>query len=201
MIFLIILLIPSVIIGYGFIALDPSQDEIQEFFVGIDVAYDNLDEIKELIDEVSPYTNLFVIGSTGISYNETKLNETCQYLYDRDMYFIIFTHSRRSSGLQLIVDIQNKYENHFLGVYFDDEQGGRQLDIFEYRWVEEADNSSDAANQFVEGLFYWLEGRSFQNETIYYEIRPSDFHLFSSDYTYYWYDYKAGYDVIFCQFG
>ena len=201
MIFLIILLIPSVIIGYGFIALDPSKEEIQEFFVGIDVAYDNLDEIKELIDEVSPYTNLFVIGSTGISYNETKLNETCQYLYDRDMYFIIYTHSRSSSGLQLIVDIQNKYENHFLGVYFDDEQGGKQLDIFEPRWVEEADNSSDAANQFVEGLFYWLEGRSFQNETIYYEIRPSDFHLFSSDYTYYWYDYKAGYDVLFAQFG
>ncbi|MCK5628414.1 hypothetical protein KAI12_03020, partial [Candidatus Bathyarchaeota archaeon] len=75
------MLIPSVIIGYGFIVLDPSQEKIQEFFVGIDVAYDNLDEIKELIDEVSPYTNLFVIGSTGISYNETKLNETCQYLY------------------------------------------------------------------------------------------------------------------------
>ena len=201
MIFLIILLIPSVIIGYGFIALDPSKEEIQEFFVGIDVAYDNLDEIKELIDEVSPYTNLFVIGSTGISYNETKLNETCQYLYDRDMYFIIYTHSRSSSGLQLIVDIQNKYENHFLGVYFDDEQGGKQLDIFEPRWVEEADNSSDAANQFVEGLFYWLEGRSFRNEPVYYEIRPSDFRLFSSDYTYYWFDYKAGYDVLFAQFG
>jgi hypothetical protein len=201
MILFITLLIPSVFIGYNFLALDPSQEKMPEFFVGIDVAYENLDEIKGLIDEVSPYTNLFVIGSTGISYNETKLNETCQYLYYQDMYFIIYTHSRNSSRLQLIVDIQKKYENHFLGVYFDDEQGGRQLDIFEYRWVEEADNSSDAANQFVEGLFYWLEGRSFRNETVYYEIRPSDFYLFTSDYTYYWYDYKAGYDVLFAQFG
>ena len=69
-----------------------SKEEMQEFFVGIDVAYDNLDEIKKLIDDVSPYTNLFVIGSTGISYNETKLNETCQYLYERDMNFIKIWH-------------------------------------------------------------------------------------------------------------
>ncbi len=203
MIFLITLLILSVFIGHSFLAVDPSQEEIQEFFVGVDVAYDNLDEIKELIDEVSSYTNLFVIGSTGISYNETKLNEACQYLYDRDIYFIIYTHSRRTSGLQLIVDIQNKYENHFLGVYFDDEQGGKQIDIFDYRWVNEgeANNSSDAANHFVDDLYWWLEGRSYRNETVFYDIAPSDFHLFTSDYTYYWYDYKAGYDVLFAQFG
>ena len=82
MIFFIILLIPPVIIGYSILARDSPQEVIPEFFVGIDVAYDKLDEIKELIDEVSPYTNLFIIGSTGISYNETKLNETCQYLYE-----------------------------------------------------------------------------------------------------------------------
>ena len=54
-----------------FLALDPSQEEVPEFFVGIDVAYDDLDEIKGLIDEVSPYTNFFVIGCTGISYNKS----------------------------------------------------------------------------------------------------------------------------------
>ncbi|MHA2231394.1 MAG: hypothetical protein ACXAB4_02775 [Candidatus Hodarchaeales archaeon] len=200
-IFFITLLIPSVFIGYSFLAPDPSQEEIQEFFVGIDVAYADLDEIKGLIDEVSPYTNLFVIGSTGISHNETKLNETCQYLYDKDMYFIIYTHSRFSRRLQPLVDIQKKYDDHSLGVYFDDEQGGRQLDIFEHRWVNEADNSSDAANQFVDGLTWWLKGRSIRNETVFYDIAPSDFHLFTSDYTYYWFDYKAGYDVLFAQFG
>lgn len=201
MIFFIILLIPSVFIGYSFLAVDTSQENLLEFFVGVDVAHSNIDEIKELIDEISSYTNLFVIGSTGISYNETKLNETCQYLYDQDMYFIIFTHSRSSRRLQLLVDIQKKYENHFLGVYFDDEQGGRQLDIYEHRWVYEADNSSDAANQFVDGLTWWLQGRSIRNETVFYEIPPSDFHLFTSDYTFYWFDYKAGYDVLFAQFG
>ena len=201
MIFSIILLIPSVLIGYTFLDRDSSQEVIPEFFVGIDVAYDNLDEIKELIDEVSPYTNLFVIGTTGISYNETKLNETCQYLYDQDMYFIIYTHSR--NRFEPIIKIEEEYPDHFLGVYFDDEQGGKQLDIFDIRWVYEgeADNSSDAANQFVDGLYWWLEGRFYRDETVFYEYAASDFYLFTSDYTFYWYDYKAGYDTVFAQFG
>ena len=54
-----------------------------DLFVGIDVAYDDLDAIKRLVDETSSYTNTFVIGSTGITYNETKLDEACQYLYDK----------------------------------------------------------------------------------------------------------------------
>ena len=201
MVFLVILLIPSVILGYGSIALDSSQEEeVQEFFVGIDVAYADVDAIKELIDEVSPYTNLFVIGSTGISYNETKLNDVCQYLYEQDMHFIIYTHSVSTSRFQLIVNIQNKYANHFLGVYFDDEQGGKQLDLSGHRWVQDADNSSEAATRFVDGLYGWLNSSFNRNETA-TQIKASDFYLFSSDYTYYWYDYKAGYDVLFAQLG
>jgi len=199
-IFIIVLLISSTLIGSYFLAPNLlSQEEIPEIFIGVDVAYDDINEIKKLIDEISPYTNLFVIGSTGISYNETRLNEVCQYLYDHDMYFIIYTHSR--TRFEPIKNIETKYPNHFLGVYFDDEQGGKQLDIFEYRWVYEADNSSDAANQFVNNLSAWIKGRSFRNETQYYEIAPSDFYLFTSDYTFYWYNYKAGYDVLFAQFG
>ena len=201
MIFFITILIVSVFICPSHLAIGLSQEESPGFFVGIDVAHDKLEEIKELIDEVSPYTNLFVIGSTGISYNETKLNETCQYLYDQDMYFMPYSDSRSSRILQLFSDIQKKYEDHFLGVYFDDEQGGKQLDIFDIRWVEEADNYTDAANEFVDELFWWLEGRSYRDETVFYEIAPSDFHLFTSDYTLYWFDYKAGYDTIFAEFG
>ena len=36
-----------------------------EVYVGIDVAYGDLDEIKELADKTSTYTNLFVLGCTG----------------------------------------------------------------------------------------------------------------------------------------
>ena len=198
MILLITVLFASVFVEYVFSAPDFSQEDPLELFVGIDVAHDNLDEIKELIDEVSLYTNLFVIGAEGISYNRTKLNEICQYLYDRDIYFIIY--SDMHYRLQLISDTAKKYGDHFLGVYFDDEQGGRQLDLFEFRWVYEAYDYADAANQFVQGLKWWLNRKIYWNET-YSTPPPSDFHLFTSDYTLYWFDYKAGYDTVFAEFG
>ena len=64
MLVLLNVLIASAFIDHVFTAPDPSQEDPLELFVGVDVAHDNLDEIKELIDEVNPYTNLFVIGST-----------------------------------------------------------------------------------------------------------------------------------------
>ncbi len=194
-VFLIILLIPSVLVGYSFLH---SEEDGQDFFVGVDVAYDDLNKIKGLIDEVSSYTNLFVIGSSGISYNETRLSATCQYLFDRDMCFIIYSDSRRR--LELIRDIGEKYPNHFLGVYFYDEQGGRQLDSYEYTFFYEAENYSNAANLFLEGSDNWLNRRYTNNETG-VSIAPSDFKLFTSDYALYWFDYLAGYDAVFAQFG
>ena len=58
-------------------------------YVGIDAAYDN-ETIKALIDEVSSYTNLFIVGCTAITENETRLNNICQYLYNKGMSFIIY---------------------------------------------------------------------------------------------------------------
>jgi hypothetical protein len=177
--------------------IDNTKSEDPDVFVGIDVAHSNVEEIKTLVNKVSSYTNLFVIGSTGISHNQPKLEEVCQYLSDQDMKFIIFTGN--PSRLELINDVAKKYEDNFMGIYFDDEQGGKQLDVFEYRWVEEAENYTDAANQFVEGLNWWLNLRSIRNQTLPYA--PSDFPLFTSDYALYWFDYQAGYDTVFAEFG
>ena len=55
-------MIASIILSYGFLVVDPAKEETENLFVGIDVAYENMTEIKALIDKVSPYTNLFVIG-------------------------------------------------------------------------------------------------------------------------------------------
>ena len=191
-----VLILASLIVNYFFL-YTPQIEEFPDFFVGVDVAYADLDAIKRVIDEVSSYTNLFVIGSTGISSDKIKLDETCQYLYDKDMYFIIYHHDH--FRLQLTSDIEKKFGDHFLGVYFDDEQAGKQLDTFELRWVNEADNYTDASNQFVEHLKWWLNLRSYGNVTFPYA--PSDFRLFTSDYALYWFDYNAGYDVVFGEFG
>jgi len=81
-------------------------------------------------------------------------------------------------------------------LYAYDEPGGHQIDCdCPYMLVEEADNYTDAANKYVE----LLDG-NLKHFTEYY-MCVGDFPLFTSDYALYWFDYKAGYDVLLAQFG
>jgi len=58
-----------------------------DLFIGIDAPFNSVENTKLLVDEVKSYTNFFVIGSTAITWNATKLNEVCQYLNDCGLYF------------------------------------------------------------------------------------------------------------------
>jgi len=185
---LVDLLIVSLFLQYGFFVKAPL-----DVFVGIDVAYADFPEIKRLIDEISSYTNLFVIGSTGITYNVTKLDEACQYIYDKGLYFIFFT--ERPPRAQWLEDSKRRWGDQFLGLYAYDEGGGRQLDLYEYRPVWEADNYTDARSQFVNSMSGWLNWITMGYTS------SLNFPLFTSDYALYWFDYKAGYDVLLAQFG
>ena len=117
MIFLAVMLITLVFVDPVLGSSNPSQD-MPEFFVGIDVAFYDLDEMYNLIDEVNAYTNLFIIGTTDVSLNESRLYAACQYLSDLDMYFIIYIPG--SLSLQMIKEIEIRYGDHFLGIYYDD---------------------------------------------------------------------------------
>jgi len=150
------LLIASVILSYGFLTVDPPKEEPQDLFVGIDVAYENMTEIKALIDKVSSYTNLFVIGCTGITYNTTRLNETCQYIYDKGLNFIVY----RDTPLRNVTWVEKAkktWGDRFLGYYAYDELGGWQVDMNEWRLVVDAENYSDAANSFVSMEKWYLD--------------------------------------------
>ncbi len=166
-----------------------SIDSLVEVFVGVDIAYADLEAIKTRIDEVSAYTNIFVIGSTGISYNEERLDEICQYLYEKDMFFIIYR--EREFPDEWYNYAKNRWNDRFLGFYFLDEPGGRQLDRT-HMLVREADSYSDAGNKFVNTMNYYLDYRNNYS---------SNSKVFTSDYALYWFDYESGYDVVFAEFG
>lgn len=164
-----------------------------EVFIGVDVAYENFTEIKSFIDEAASYMNLFVIGCKAITHNITRLNETCQYLYDKGLYFIVY--SEEPPQTEFLEEAEKNWDDRFLGFYAFDEVGGCQLDYREYRAVLTADNYTDAANQFVDIVNHVLD---------WYTINYTDstkFPLFTSDYALYWFDYKAGYDVVLAQLG
>ena len=169
------------------------REEQPDLFFGVDVAYEDMEKIKDLVDEVDSYTNLFIVGSTGISQNIVKLNEMCQYLYDKGFYFIIYL--EWPPRAQWLINSKLKWGNRLLGFYAFDEAGGYQLDLHQYRSVNYADNITDAANQFIGSL-----NRSLNFINIGF-TESTNFPLFTSDYALYWFDYKGGYDVVLAQLG
>ena len=196
---IIILLLISLILTYGFINVNPHPIETDTLgvFIGVDVAFDNIEEIKTQVDATSSYTNLLIVGSTGITFNETKLNDVCQYIFDKGLSFIVFTNDHDSPTLpsgQWIESAKNRWGDLFLGLYVYDEVGGKHLDQYPLRLFDEADNYTDARNQFVAHLENLLQVAT-SNST-----ETDGVQTFSSDYALYWFDYKAGYDVVFAEF-
>ena len=90
-VFLISLFTLQVFLNSSFPVHVQTENQLPDVFFGVDVAYENLTEIKTLINEISQYTNLFVIGCTGITHNVTRLDEICQYVYDKGLSFIVYT--------------------------------------------------------------------------------------------------------------
>ena len=77
-----------------------------------------------------------------------------------------------------------------MGVHLRDEPGGRQIEQNET--LTNAANYSDAANKYVQTVAsYW----SMQF------LKENNIPVVTSDFALYWFDYKAGFDVIFAQLG
>ena len=95
-------------------------------YFGVDVAFGSIAVTEQLIDNVSSYTNFFVIGCTG-NYNLTRLTIISQYVYDKGLSFIVYSDDPRYPSSQWLAEAKNNWGNSFLGIYYDDEEGGKQL--------------------------------------------------------------------------
>src|SRR5665811_1198850 len=131
---LLITLVCSALLGV-FPSASVQAENAPDVFVGINLAYGGLDQIKQWVDEVSSYTNLFVLGCTGVTQNKLELEKACQYLFDKGMFFIVYHDypldfswfsNEKSSWIE---DAKARWGSHFMGFYFADEVGGRQLDL------------------------------------------------------------------------
>jgi len=199
-IFIISMLVtPVFVIRSPFAGAQHVQRATPDVFVGIDIAYNNYTEIKSLIDEVNAYTNLLIIGCTAITYNQTLLNEICEYLHEKNMSFIIYRDWLRRNSTEWfsfwVENAKTRWGDKFLGFYYSDELGGKQLDRHEHLTVNQAVDAHDAAEQFTETVSSQL--RRFK---LTYNSSTS-IPLLTSDYALYWFDYKAGYDTVLAEFG
>jgi hypothetical protein len=195
-IFLSTLLIVLLFIGiHSYLGGNGGLAENVDVFVGVDAAYDNMTDLKNCIDQVKDYTNFFVLGSTGITLNEPKLNEMCNYLNASGLNFATYTHTALNSSYDFnqsawTAYAKQKWGNEFLGLYSYDEPGGHQIDNDKpYMIVTQADNYSDAASKYVKNLNNYISEFLALNTT-----------LMTSDYVFYEYDYRAGYNVVFAEY-
>ncbi|TRO52949.1 hypothetical protein E2P61_02510 [Candidatus Bathyarchaeota archaeon] len=202
-ILVIVIFIPILLVSLS-VPFEGYFAQFTKLYVGVDAAYDNLQEIKMFVDDASSYTNTIILGSSGITHNFTKLDDACQYIYDKGMYFMIYAHPIDDPGelltqCQWTINAKPRWGDQFLGLYAYDEPGGRQLDnaplkvVMNENWF--ADNYTAAADKYVSELTLIL------NHTIDDQMCGAGLPLFTSDYALYWFDYKSEYDTVFAEFG
>ena len=73
-----------------------NQTASRQFYVGVEYAYGNnqtaqvqVTQVQALVDKVKDYTNLFVMGSVGLTFNSTALSEACDYIFNAKLNFIV----------------------------------------------------------------------------------------------------------------
>ncbi|MGD0202795.1 MAG: hypothetical protein ABSC20_02670 [Candidatus Bathyarchaeia archaeon] len=203
---LILLLILPLFLNPTLTAKATTTQTPPSLYFGVDVAFESIATTEQLIDNVSSYTNFFVIGCTG-NYNLTRLTIISQYVYDKGMTFIVYSDEPNYPSSQWLEAAKNNWGNSFLGIYYGDEEGGKQLDQTNYPIVKAAgnygnaaaENYSDAANKYVSTLNWWIRSGAYAITKNF--AYPTEYQLFTSDYALYWYDYEAGYNTVFAEFG
>jgi hypothetical protein len=185
------------------------QASTRPFYVGVEFAYSNqFSQLKALVDQVKNYTNLFVIGSVGLTFNRSALDESCDYLFSSGLNFIVLITSfpmyNSSNGyppgntiFDWMHNATQKYGDRLLGVYRFDEPGGNQLDDGKFMLIKNNTLSyAEIAKDYVGNLSSLVNYyATFGNNTGLGRAK-----IFTSDYGLYWFDYDASYSTVFAEF-
>jgi hypothetical protein len=193
---LAILVLSSFTVVFG-TEFQVSSSKPSDFYFGVTYGGVSAEGAKPLIDKVKSYTNLFIIASWNITTNETALNEVCNYCSQANLNFIVyfqFISRIIYPWHQTWLDTaKQQWGNKFLGVYLQDELGGKQIDGNDtLKTVMNAASYADAASQYINDIQNY-------NSTI--DAKSRDIPMFISDYALYWFDYQAGYDTVFAELG
>jgi hypothetical protein len=231
------MIIVSVPLALGFFAQNMAIHDKEQLPVYVGVAFqgETVTEAKVLIDRVKNYTNLFVLGASSVSRDESATNEVCDYAIANGLDLMVnfgYNDPHASSPddswrrwpwqLNWLSNATEKWGKRFLGVYYDDEPGGMQLD---YDWSGFFHNYLSyfqlPGDWSLKGIYnklheenltmgipadYDLEAYYYVNDVLkenigHNKLRDAGITTFTSDYCLYWFDYLGGYDAMFAQLG
>jgi hypothetical protein len=175
----------------------------QKPYVGVAFGGNTVEEAKAIIDRTKGYTNLFILQSGPISYNETATTEICNYATAAGQSLIVYFGDLAPKALALkgqswrtewVTNAKTMYGNQFLGVYYYDEPGGIYLD------ADKSANWTKPPNATYNSIATIFE-RGFQRDQGVVFLKNQSVPVFCSDYALYWFDYKASYDIVLAQVG
>ena len=200
-----LLIINSMFSSVNLVKQTNAQTTTPDVYVGVDMGYaTTVAGAESLIDQVSDYTNFFILGASALTMNVSSLNETLQHAYDKGLYFMSFPPSLGISQALLnrsqawIDYAKANWGDHLKGFMYpyEDEPGGHTLDNNgQYRPNMNITKDTplvDAEKQYINSIWFQDVTRAKSLWNI-----P----LFTSDYSLYWFDYLGGYDGLFAEFG
>ncbi|MCW4010774.1 MAG: hypothetical protein NWF05_09175 [Candidatus Bathyarchaeota archaeon] len=173
-----VVLVSLLLISTVFLSISLTNNAVEQtspgVYVGVDMAYcpaAGSDAAKVLIDQVSGFTNLFVMGTTGITDNSTVLSDVLQYAYNHGLSFVSFLPKKfgNASGesdpnffpqaAQWLEDTQTNWGDQLLGFLHPvkDEPGGNVLDNSPRGTVKLTNLEGCYIN--VSGQFEWVSYR------------------------------------------
>ena len=177
--------------------LKVSSVKPSDVYFGVSYGGVSAEGAKPLIDKVKGYTNIFLIASYDITSNETALNEICNYCKQSNLKFIVYfqfiSHIIYPWHQAWMDTAKQRFGSNFLGVYLQDELGGKQIDgNSTQKTVLNASSYADAANQYISNIEAF-------NSTM--DAKRRGIPIFLADYALYWFDYQAGYNTVFAELG
>ncbi len=199
-----------------------NQARPSDFYVGVSFCGNTTAQAELLINKVKGYTNLFVVQSGPVSVNETSLNEIVNYAVCAGLYVIAyFGYFNPNYPWQIpwLDYAKQQWGSHFLGVYLNDEPGGSVIDANWTGFFQQLSlSNSSAYYEHLPAIDLAMNGSlpldSYDiNEAAYHfmteaetglglnQLESSSINSFTSDYALYWWDYEAGYNTIFTEFG
>jgi hypothetical protein len=238
--FLIVILAVSMLAVYMSYSNGSQAKTDPNAYVGIAFGGNTTAEAKVLIDRVKSYTNLFIldVGRNPISENQTSVEEICDYAVSHGLSVIINMGIKDASSpstwnwfwQQPSLDSikqrwTERWGDKFLGIYYNDEPGGLQLDaawrqFYEYvgenlsridfpaaqalydvylKLLNYVNNGSKPDNYDLEADFFIQN--VIQEDPGIENLTAVGVPTFTSDYGLYWWDYLGGYNVMFAELG
>ncbi|MCL1977333.1 MAG: hypothetical protein FWG55_04400 [Candidatus Bathyarchaeota archaeon] len=125
---LLLSLLIGVITITGYSIINQKQFYDDEVYVGVTYGGSSIQEAKELIDKVKDYTNLFSLTTGDLRTDRAFAEEIGDYAIASNLNYAVFAGlSDRGIG-HWLNEAKERWGEHFTGVYYNDEPGGKILD-------------------------------------------------------------------------